>query len=184
MAVETQAYTLEEFDRLVEQPEYANRLFEYVGGEIVEVVSNNYSSEIAMRIGARLLLFVEEHNLGRVTGADGGYKVSGERYIPDVAFISKAKQPKPSREAYNSNAPDLAVEVLSPGNEPDELRIKVANYLLAGTTVWVVNPDKQRVEVFAPSQPVAKVGLNQAVDGGSVLPGFSLPVSIIFPPSE
>ncbi|MEJ5197516.1 MAG: SdrD B-like domain-containing protein, partial [Anaerolineae bacterium] len=49
-----------------------------------------------------------------VTGADGGYRVGDERYIPDVAFVSQSRQPAPSRDAYNAIAPDLAVEVLSP----------------------------------------------------------------------
>lgn len=181
MAVQAHNLTVEEFDRLIERPEYASRVFEYVGGEMIEVVSNNYSSAVAARILAHILMFVEAANLGTVTGADGGYRVAGERYIPDVAFISKARQPEPSHEAYNSHPPDLAVEVLSPGNEPDEMRIKVANYLLTGTTVWVVNPDKKRVEVFTPGQPVAKIGLRGTVDGGSVLPSFTLPVSTIFP---
>ncbi|HEX3054121.1 MAG TPA: hypothetical protein VHP83_25935, partial [Aggregatilineaceae bacterium] len=79
MAVQSKRYTVEEFDELVMLPENADKLLEYVGGEIVEVVSNNYSSKIAMRIGARLVLFVEEKGLGHVTGADGGYKVLGER---------------------------------------------------------------------------------------------------------
>ncbi len=82
MAVGTQYYTTEEFDAFVCLPEHADRRFELIGGEIVEVVSNNYLSLVAMRIGARLLVFFEGKQLGYVTGADGGYVVSGERYIP------------------------------------------------------------------------------------------------------
>jgi Uma2 family endonuclease len=180
MAVQTRRATAEEFDRFVQLPENADRLFEYVGGEIIEVVSNNYSSEIAMLIGAAILAFAREKRPGRVTGADGGYMVSGERYIPDVAFISKEKQPEPSHEAYNPTPPDLAVEVLSPSNDLSDIRIKLVNYLNAGTVVWIVDPEKKQVEVYAPGQ-AKKLGLDGTLDGGDVLPGFTLPVKEIFP---
>ncbi len=179
--VQTRRLTVEEFERLAEQPENADKRLEYIGGDVIEVVSNNYSSEIAMLIGARLLVFVREKNLGRVTGADGGYVVSGGRYIPDVAFISKEKQPEPSHDTYNPNPPDLAVEVLSPSDEPADTRAKVVNYLRAGTSVWVVDPEKKRVEVYTPGKPADRVGLDDVLDGGDVLPGFRLAVKDIFP---
>jgi Uma2 family endonuclease len=173
--------TVEEFDRFVLLPENAERTFEYIGGEIAEVVSNNYSSMIGMFVGAMMTVFVHEHKLGYVTGADGGYRVSGERYIPDAAFISKARQPEPSHEAYNPNPPDLAVEVLSPTNEADQIRIKIVNYLLAGTTVWLVDPDKKHVEVYVPNQSPITIGIDETLEGGTVLPGFKLPMREIFP---
>jgi Uma2 family endonuclease len=180
MAVQTKRATVEEFDQFVQLPENADRLFEYVGGEITEVVSNNYSSEIAARILIEIGIFVKNKNMGRVTGADGGYMVSGERYIPDVAFISREKQPEPSHEAYNPTPPDLAVEVLSPSNDLSDIRIKLVNYLNAGTVVWIVDPDKKQVEVYASGQ-AKKLGLNDTLDGGAVLPGFTLPVKEILP---
>jgi Uma2 family endonuclease len=128
-----------------------------------------------------LTVFVRTHDLGYVTGADGGYRVSGERYIPDAAFISTARQPQPSHEAYNPNPPDLAVEVLSPTNDPGEMRVKIVNYLLAGTVLWVVDPDLKRVEVYVPGQTPKTLGIDDVLDGGNVLPGFSLAVRDIFP---
>lgn len=106
--------------------------------------------------------------------------VSGERYIPDAAFISKTRQPTPSHDAYNPLAPDLAVEVVSPTDDPAAMRIKVVNYLRAGTTAWVVDPYKKHVEVYAPGQPVRIMGINDILDGGTLLPGFMLTVKDIF----
>lgn len=174
-------YTPEEFDQFVLLPENADRSFEYCDGEILEMVSNNYSSEIAAIILAEIRLYVKNKNLGRVTGADGGYKVAGARYIPDVAFISHQKQPRPSREAYNSNPPDLAVEVLSPGNDEHTMRIKISHYLDAGTTLWIVDPERQRVEVYAPGKVVQLAYSGDTLTGGDILPGFELPVKDIFP---
>jgi Uma2 family endonuclease len=173
--------TLEAFDEYIHLPENADKLFEYIGGAIVEVVSNNYSSEVA----ALLLIHIGGHvlanKLGHVTGADGGYIVSGEKYIPDVAFISLARQPLASHAAYNPNAPDLAIEVLSPGNTDEEISIKIVNYLAAGTTVWRVRPNEKQVVVFAPGKPVETIYVDGILDGGEVLPGFKLPVKDIFP---
>src|SRR5688572_22690042 len=171
MALRVQHLTVEEFDRLVEKPENANRLLEYIGGGIVEVVSNSCSSAIGMFIGAMLTVFVVQHDLGRVTGADGGYRVSDERYIPDAAFVSKARQPEASREAYNPIAPDLAVEVLSPTNDDSEMRIKIVNYLRAGTSVWLVDPDRKQIEIYSPTDAPRTIGEDAVLDGGAVLPG-------------
>lgn len=172
--------TVEEFDRIAALPENADKRLEFVAGEIVELVSNNYCSELAITIAAEIKVHVKHNGLGPVTGADGGYRVFGERYIPDVAFISKAKQPEPSYEAYNPQAPDLVVEVISPTDVQKEVLEKVANYLAAGTVIWLVYPDTQEVKVFEPGRPVKTVTRDGILDGGSVLPGFKLPLSNIF----
>ncbi len=173
--------TAQEFDHIASLPENREKRLEFVGGEIVEVVSNNYSSEVAAEILGEMHRHVKLHKLGRVTGADGGYIVAGERYIPDVAFISFARQPEPSHEAYNPNAPDLAVEVLSPTDDPASVRIKIVNYLRAGTIVWVVDAIKKQIEVYVPDHAPVTLTVEDTLEGGSVLPGFSLAVKDIFP---
>ncbi len=182
MAVTTQPITVEEFERLVLQPENADRRLEFVGGEISEVVSNNYSSLVASKISFFIQLHLMQKNLeGYVTGADGGYQIGDERYIPDVAFIAKARQPQPSHETYNPLAPDLAGEVLSPSDQPDVMRLKLANYLAAGVVVWVVNPEARTVEVYTPGKRAYRLGADGTLDGGDTLPGLALPVKDLFP---
>jgi Uma2 family endonuclease len=67
-----------------------------------------------MRIGRLVGNFVDDRDLGHVTGEADGYVLSGEdTFNPDVGYISKARLPEePEREA--PVAPDLAVEVKSP----------------------------------------------------------------------
>jgi Uma2 family endonuclease len=79
--------TVEEFDQFVLRPENINRLFEYIGGEVVEVTSNLKASKLGVCVSGSLFTYLEKNDIGHLTGADGGYKVSGERYIPDVGFI-------------------------------------------------------------------------------------------------
>lgn len=178
--VQTQYATLEDYLRFIFLPENVDRLFEYIEGEIVEVVTNNYCSLVAMRIAGRILTYVESHGLGYVTGADGGYQVGSHRYLPDVGFISIQRQPEPSHETFNPNSPDLAVEVLSPTDKPKKVRTKIFNYTAAGTVVWVVDPEEKEVEVYIPGQPSKTLQLDDTLDGGDVLPGFMLSVKEIF----
>src|SRR5947207_2647305 len=137
MAVQTPiSVSVEEFEKIAALPENADKRLEFIGGEIAKAFSNSLCSQIAMRIGARISLHVETNNLGYVTDAQGGYRVSGEDYLPDVGFIAKARHPKRPRETWVSIAPDLAIEVVSPTNRAPEIAVKVANYLAAGTLLW------------------------------------------------
>ncbi len=122
-----------------------------------------------------------QNDIGHITGEAGGYMVAGERYAPDVAYISKARQPELPQRGYNPIPPDLAVEVLSPSNEPDDMQIKINNYLLAGAVVWLVNPAKKHVTVFSAGRPAQRVSTQGTLDGGDILPGFTLAVKDIFP---
>jgi Uma2 family endonuclease len=176
----TRLVTAETFDEFIARPENRERHFELIGGEIVEVVSNGDSSYFGILLGSFITLWVKQNKLGYTTGADGGYMVVGERYIPDAAYISKQRQAKRSRAAYNPLAPDLALEVLSPSNTATEMRIKVVNYLRAGTVVWVLDPDLKQIEVYAPGQPPKVLGIDDVLEGGDVLPGFTVPLKDLF----
>ena len=178
----TTRVTMEDFEHFIEQPENADKLFEYIGGEIVEVPSNATASKYIQIIAGEIYIFMKGKDLGHLTGEAGGYMVAGERYAPDVAFISKVKQPKLAEEGYNLNPPDLAVEVDFPSTYQSQknLRTKVVNYLVAGTLVWLVIPEAKEVEIYAPGQPKRTAGINDILDGGNVLPGFKLAVKDIF----
>ncbi len=184
MAIQTNLrMTVTEFDEWVERPENYDKLFEFIGGEIVEVPSSPYGSMIAARFIGELFGFVDALKLGYVTGEGGGYTVAGERYIPSAAFISKQRQPELPDLGYVPNPPDLAVEVdmLPHIDEAQELRFKLVNYLHVGTTVWVVCVQKKQVEVYQPKLSTKLYGIEDTLDGGDVLPGFTLPLKTIFP---
>jgi Uma2 family endonuclease len=184
MVVNIHRITVEEFDIFVDLPENADRLFEFVGGEIIEVPSNAYASEVGYNIGFFIKLHLHQNKLpGHVTGEHGGYMVSGERYAPDVAYISAMKQPELDKEGYNSLPPDLAVEVDFPSTlkSKETLTVKIGNYLAAETIVWAVFPERKEIEVYTPGQPVRIFGIDDTLDGGEVLPGLNVAVKDIFP---
>jgi Uma2 family endonuclease len=182
MTMQERLYTVEEFETFTELPENADKFFEFVGGEIVEVPSNPKVSKIASRINLYIGMYLLQNDIGHLTGEAGGYKVSGERYAPDVGFIAYEKQPELAESGYNPNPPDLVVEVISSNrsDERDKLRIKITNYLATGTVVWVVKPDTKQVEVHTVGEPVRIYRENDTISGGTVLPDFELKVADIF----
>jgi Uma2 family endonuclease len=184
MFAEKKRYTLAEFEEFVARPENEDKLFEYIGGEIVEVPANPYSSKIASIISGFIFIYLQQNDIGHLTGEAGGYMVVGELYAPDVAFISYETQAELVETGYNPNPPDLAVEVISPTDKEPKLSNKIGNYLAAGTLVWVVEPQEQQVMVFQSGKPVEVLGINDTLNGRDVLPKFTLPISKIFPQKQ
>lgn len=182
MVLKIRRLTVEEFDEFVNLPQNADKLFEYIRGEIFEVPSNPYSSKIATRISTYIGMYLLENDIGHLTGEQGGYMVSGERYAPDVSFTSYKSQPEEvAKQGYNPIAPDLAVEVISPTDIDEMLRVKIANYQAAGTIVWLVNPDKENVEIYEAGKPVKFVGRDGTLAAPNLLSNFELKVDNIFP---
>lgn len=78
-------------------------------------------------------------------------------------------------------APDLAVEVVSPGDAGEVIVDKVEQYLSAGTTqVWVVYPDRKSIHVHTPGGQAQRLSMTDTLTGGELLPGFALPLSDLF----
>lgn len=175
--------SVEDFDMWIELPENQSEIYEFINGELVTAPSNALASLISSLILTYLNMHVITHQLGYVTGEAGGYQVYGERYAPDVAFVSKAKQTLPAARGYNPVPPDLAVEVDYPGTDESarQLTIKLGNYLASGTVVWIVHPELLRVEIYEPGKAVRVLGKDDTISGGDLLPGFELPVKAIFP---
>lgn len=176
-----QRLSTDEFEALAALPANSGRHLELIEGEIVEVVSNSYASEVAMRIGILIGGYILSHDLGRVRGADGGFKIMGDYYIPDFAYVSKVRQPVAARVTWDDVTPDLVVEVISPSDTPRVVRKKLLTYLTAGITVWLVDIEDKVIEVYVPGQPPHTVKVGDTLSGEPVLPGFTLNVAAIFP---
>ncbi len=182
MYTPAKALSVAQFDAFVQLPENAQKLFECINGEIVEVPSDPLASKISIIIASALFQFVSERQLGHVTGEAGGYMVSGERYAPDVAFISKERQAQLPAEGYNPIPPDLAVEVDLPTTYQSQrhLRVKIANYLAAETQVWLIVPEARQAELYAPAAPVRILNEADTLGGTGILAGFRLPLKRLF----
>jgi Uma2 family endonuclease len=161
-----------------------DRLCELVEGTLVEKPMGYEQSEIAATIIILMGSFVRSRKLGIVTGADGAVKLfAGLVRIPDVAFASWNRFPGRRRPkvAVPLLAPDLVVEVLSKGNTLAEMRRKLGEYFDAGVRlVWLVDPRKKTVRVHTAVEQSVLLKEGQSLDGGDVLPGFTLSLEELF----
>lgn len=171
-------------DELLELPDDGIRR-EIHDGVLVEMSpSGDIASELGLEIGALIRNHARANKLGRPIGSDGGYILSEDPYIllsPDASFIAKERAPKRTGKFYKT-APDLAVEVISPSERADDIHEKVQTYLKYGTTlVWVVYPKTRQIAVYRDHiENLSVLDINGTLDGGDVLPGFTLPVRDIF----
>jgi Uma2 family endonuclease len=122
--------------------------------------------------------------LGIVTGTDGTMKLwQGLIRLPDVAYVSWDRIPGRCipKEPVPDIVPDLAVEVLSASNTRAEMDRKRREYFEAGVRlVWEVQPKSRVVIVYTSLVDSAVLQQSDTVDGGAVLPGFSLSLPELF----
>ncbi len=181
MAVREPHVTLDDFVQFVFRDENVDRMFELINGEIVEVSpSRSGHSEVAASIIFEIKLFCREKGLpGHVTAADGTYNVLGNVIAPDVAY----KTTPTDRVNYPDPVPPaFAVEVISPTDRKPDIARKRQIYRDADILYWEVYVDDERIDVYAPGQPMRSLGMDDTLDGGAVLPGFTLPVKDVLDP--
>ena len=164
------------------------RLCELVDGVLVEKAMGYYESRLAMVLASLLEAFCQKHNLGIVLGADATTALGpGLVRLPDVSFVSRRRLPggKIPREPIPDLAPDLAVEVISQGNTPQEMDRKLREYFEAGVKlVWYVYPQTRTVRVYTAPEDVLELGEDQTLQGGDVLPGFTVQIRDWFQRAE
>ncbi len=182
MASTTHSWTAEE---LWKMPADGNR-HELVRGELRTMSPPQFRhGEIVTNFAAPLAAYVRKSGLGRVSSGDPGFVLARQPDIvraPDVCFISAARWPGMERPSgYWEGAPDLVVEVVSPGDTAYEVEEKVEDWIALGCRmVAVVNDRTRTVTVHRPGQPSRTLRGSEAFDGGDVIPGFRLSLLEIF----
>ncbi len=160
------------------------RLCELVEGVLVEKAMGYTESGLAVFLLGVLNAFVLLRNLGIVTGPDGTVELmAGLVRIPDVAFTNWDRLPgrRYPTAPIPRLAPNLAVEVLSRSNTPGEMAVKRQDYFAAGVeVVWEIDPDARTVAVYTSPTQFTVLGPADTLDGGAVLPGFTLPLQQLF----
>ena len=157
---------------------------ELIDQTLVEKAVGFEASTVAITIASILHHFVARRRLGLVVGADGMFRlISSTVRAPDVAFVSREQLPdgKFPTEAYPSFSPDLAIEVLSPGNTKAEMSRKRVEYFHSGTRlVWMVDCVNRSVAVYTSPSAVRILNEEDTIDGGEVLLEFSSPIADFF----
>ena len=150
-----------------------------IGGKLYALLSTEFLRTLANH--------ARQYKLGNVTGSDGGYRLytdpeTGRETVrvPDVAFVRKEREMKLLNDLYDG-APDLAVEIISPNETYLAIRRKLGEYFTYGVRlVWIVYTDEPRIEVFTALNTAVILDIDGVLDGGEVLPGFTLSVRDLF----
>ena len=163
----------------------SDELYEVIDGKRTVKTMGFLASIIATTLGRKLGKFAEDHQIGLVI-LEAIYKFSdAATRRPDISLISYEQLAKipdlASDPAEPELAPKLAIEVISPTNTIVAVEAKITRYFATGVeAVWVVLPMTRRIYVYASPKDVKILGVGDMLEGGKVLPGFSLPVEEVF----
>jgi Uma2 family endonuclease len=169
--------------------------YEVVDGDVVELPPmSDYSGQVANRLNRAVTRYLDANDIGE-SAVELLYRVPQvgdhtRNRRPDMAFVSYERWPRSRPISYTGNArdvvPDIAAEVVSPGDSADELLVKVREYLRGGVRlVWIVYPLAQEIHAYLPGVREVRVYLvSDELDAGDILPGFRTRVSALFPPTE
>jgi Uma2 family endonuclease len=160
------------------------KLYELVDRTLVEKPMGFPESHVALELAFYLRLFLAKHDLGFLGGSDGLVELLPDLVRgPDVCFVSWSKcqdQTIPAKQ-ISDLIPELAVEILSPSNTTREMRLKVKEYFFAGVRlVWIIDPAKRSAEILTAPDAGTTLAESGTLDGGDVLPGFSLALRELF----
>jgi Uma2 family endonuclease len=182
MVIQQKLTTAEEFEAFIERPENRDRLFELIDGEIVEKVPTEEHGFLASLLSGEIYIYLKRNPIGRVA-VEPRHKMPEDNHnarLPDVAFTSHQRALPITTVGAVPQMPDLAIEIQSPTDTPLSMREKALYYLKNGTQmVWLLFTRRQQIEVHT-ADHISVLGIDDTLDGGDVLPGFTLLVKDIF----
>lgn len=173
-------------EELWDMPEVPGKRLELVDGEVVEVPgAGELHMAIVILLYKFLDRFVEEHDIGLVRPDGLAYVLRrgpDQIRIPEVSFVAWDSVPEGEiSEGFWEGAPTLAVEVVSPNDRADDIHDRVQDYLEAGSSqVWVLWPKRRSVSVYSSDADTRELGPDAVLEGGDILPGFSVRVADLF----
>lgn len=160
--------------------------YELVSGELVRMSpSGAEHGLVTAALSHALREYVNRTQAGVCCGAETGFILQRDPDVvraPDAAFVAWERIPASGvPKSYWPFAPDLAAEVISPGDRFADLQTKVVEYFRAGTRlVWVIEPATRTVYVYRARRDVQALGEQDDLTGGEALPGFRCPVRELF----
>ena len=167
--------TLKEFlESDLEGPEYINGELVYMQPKSLEL--GGICANVALSLGK----YVRDTRIGRIFLPYTAYKIGEFGLIPDISYISTDRLPGDWSKPF-SDAPNLAVEVISPTDTIFEIEEKVFAYLEAGTQlVWVLKPRSKTVTVYRSETVITLLTQNDILSGEDVVEGFTCQVAELF----
>lgn len=166
--------------------------YELVDGVLVRMAGTRpLAGRVTRRLQIPLTLYVQDHDLGTVTGPDEVYDFERTGHpntglVPDVGFYYAVREALVDEDPTRPYpfAPDLAVEVAGTSQRQEAMDAKARRYLAGGTAlVWVIWPERRAVDVWRMGnthRPAATLGPTDTLDGEDVVEGFTIPAAHLF----
>jgi len=167
-------------------PEQLEPLFELIDGVPREKTPMGlFANVLASYLASAINQFSLPKKLGMAIN-ETPYKVNDKNSRrPDVSYVEFAKFP--ALEVLIEDppllefSPNIAVEVVSPSNTVSEMEKRIVHYFATGVqVVWIVHPQMSRIYVYETAKACKILEINDVLDGGNVLPGFSLKLCDLF----
>lgn len=182
LKAERKVWTDEEFMAL---PQDGHR-YEIVNGELMDMGNSGaLHGNIAIILSSALFAVVNAQNLGALFDSSTAFKMkNGNKRCPDISFFAKTRLQGMTElpTGFLEGAPDLVIEILSPGNTVEEIHGKLVDYFENGTRLaWVIYPNENYVLVYRSVQePDRLLKSVDLLEGEEMIPGFTFPVANLF----
>jgi Uma2 family endonuclease len=163
-------------------------LYELVDGQLVEKQVGYLAGKCIARISHVLQIYLDSHPVGEIA-AEVTFQCfpSNPDQVrrPDLAFISKGRADAAPDEGHVKIAPDIAIEVISPGDKMNDFEEKMVDYRSAGVKqVWEVNPTFRFVRIHRPDFTTVFLQSDEVLSAEVLLPGFAVRVADLMPKEE
>jgi Uma2 family endonuclease len=158
--------------------------YELIEGELKEKIVGTEAIFIASQIAARFnAAFYPAHGFAAVEAMVYCFDRPNHGRKPDVVYVKLDRLPNRTIPRGDLKfAPDVVMEVLSPGNSGIEVEDKLDEYLVAGIPlVWIVNPDRRTIRVYRNDGTTHLFRGQEVIENEPLLPGFRLTISEVFP---
>lgn len=157
------------------------RKFELIDGEVREVATSVKHAQIVICMARLMGPFADE--VGVLVGSQAGFRMrDGNIRCPDLSLTMYARLPNGEvPEGFGDFAPDLCIEVISPSEEPGDIRQKLQEYFEAGAQqVWHLFPQTQTLQVFTSPLDFTEYAPESEIRSDALLPGFRARVADLF----
>ena len=169
-------------------PDHNGKRYEIVDGELyVSTQPHWHHQRLCLRIARALDAWSEQTGAGETNAAPGVIFAPDDDVAPDVVWVSRERLAAAlGTDGHLHTAPELVVEVLSPGsaNERRDREAKLKLYSRRGVLeYWIVDWRGRLIEVYRRAEfALALSHTLTAQDSleSPLLPGFAMPLGALF----
>ena len=185
IAMKTQIEPLLTVDDLDALPDDGNR-YELIGGDLLVSRAPSVRHQLVLqRLQVSICLYLEQNPIGLLVPGPGVIFDQYNAVIPDLVFVRSERCAQIVSD-HLSGAPDLVIEVVSPGS-PNALRDRKIKRRLYGERgigeYWIADPESCSIEVYRAGDSGLELFATCAGDDqltSIVLPGFQLRAAAVF----